>query len=189
MSYSVRCQCNELHTVAASQAGAQLCCGCGRTLSVPPLSELRQQAREIAYAAATCDSIRFQSDSGELPPVGRCAACGLATQETFDFYVECERTKVKDLVPNHWYGIQLLLVLFHPIFFVTRMFHHASLDKPLIETGRDTVVRTPLCMDATCSATLRRAGQTRLQELLGSVPIYQQLLDEYPGAKIIVPLG
>ncbi|MCE9552393.1 MAG: hypothetical protein K8T91_03325 [Planctomycetes bacterium] len=57
----------------------------------------------------------------------------------------------------------------------------------MIETGRDTVVRTPLCVDSTCASTLRRASQARLLELLASVPIYRQLIDEYPGAKIIVP--
>lgn len=188
MAYSVRCSCNELHAVAPSQAGSQVNCTCGQLLSVPPLSVLREQVGEAAYGVPTAESIHFQHGRGELPPLGHCAACGMPTQEIFDLYVECERTRVKEYVPRSWYVIQIvLIVFFHPIIFISRLFHHASLDKPLIETGRDTVVRTPLCVDSTCASTLRRASQSRLQELLASVPIYKQLIDEYPGAKIIVP--
>ncbi|MCE9552392.1 MAG: hypothetical protein K8T91_03320 [Planctomycetes bacterium] len=126
MSYSVRCSCHELHPVAGSQAGSLLNCPCGRMVSVPPLSALRQQVGEAAYAIPTAESIHLQHGRGELLPVGHCAVCGMAKQEIFDLYVECERTKVKEFVPRSWYGIQIFLILFHPFI----LFLDCSITRP-----------------------------------------------------------
>lgn len=44
MAFSIRCVCGQTFEVSAGRAGTQLVCACGRTLAVPPLSELRKAA-------------------------------------------------------------------------------------------------------------------------------------------------
>jgi len=44
MAFSIRCVCGQAFDVPAGRAGTQLVCPCGRTLAVPPLSELRKAA-------------------------------------------------------------------------------------------------------------------------------------------------
>lgn len=46
MNYSIPCQCGKSLQAAASQAGTDIECTCGRLISVPPLSQLRQMAAD-----------------------------------------------------------------------------------------------------------------------------------------------
>lgn len=55
------------------------------------------------------------------------------------------------------------------------------------ETGRETVVRVPLPVCDLCQKRVSRTkNQRKLHALLRTVPIYAQLLDEYPDAQVIV---
>ncbi|HPM79921.1 MAG TPA: tetratricopeptide repeat protein [Candidatus Anammoximicrobium sp.] len=64
MAFSIRCVCGQTFDVPAGRAGTQLPCSCGRTLTVPPLSELRKAAdagqmclaEEYRQPAATADA-------------------------------------------------------------------------------------------------------------------------------------
>lgn len=184
MTYSVHCTCSQVHEVLGSQADSLLNCPCGRTVSVPPLSALRQQVGQSAYEARIADMVQARVAAGELPIRGRCAICGTEANDTLDLYVECEQPVLKNSVA--WYTI-VLGAIFLSLQSLFLLLHWRAHDEPLSESGRDTVVRTPLCVDAKCGTRLRRAGQARLRQPLSSEPLYQQLLQEYPGARVVVP--
>jgi hypothetical protein len=49
MEYLIQCECGKRLAVMAGSAGASLPCGCGRSVRVPALSELRAQQGLPAY--------------------------------------------------------------------------------------------------------------------------------------------
>ncbi len=67
MSYSTACECGATHAVAATQAGTTLRCACGRSVTVPALSVLRQAAGQTPMPLNTVERIRAMIRDGELP--------------------------------------------------------------------------------------------------------------------------
>lgn len=184
MQYSVRCTCGTSHPVNASQAGSEIVCTCGQTVVVPPLSVLRTQAGQTAYERPVADVIRHQVKANALPVLGFCACCGFKTDAVAPIDVVCEVPYIKR-PPGGWiatFGVAFLFTLLGYLVLMRRRD-----DAPGKEIGRETVVRTPLCIGPECHAPLRRASQTQLRELLSKVPEYAKLLAEYPDAKIDVP--
>ncbi len=69
--YLLPCSCGQKTRIAAAQAGAQVACGCGKSLSVPTLRGIKQL--EIAPVATTAKS------PGRWSPIhGALFASGLA---------------------------------------------------------------------------------------------------------------
>jgi len=56
MTFSIRCVCGQTLDVSAGRAGTLLPCACGRTVVVPPLSELRK----AADAEQACDAEEYR---------------------------------------------------------------------------------------------------------------------------------
>jgi len=50
MEFLIHCECGKFFTVTEGLAGTSLSCGCGRSIRVPGLSELRAQQGMPAYA-------------------------------------------------------------------------------------------------------------------------------------------
>ena len=53
--------------VTVAQAGTEVNCQCGRVVSVPLLSKLRQLSGQEAYETGTIDTINRMIRTGELP--------------------------------------------------------------------------------------------------------------------------
>ena len=51
MRYLIHCSCSNAHVVTDSQAGAQILCGCGQQITVPPLSALAEHHLEAPHLA------------------------------------------------------------------------------------------------------------------------------------------
>jgi hypothetical protein len=178
MEYSVTCLCQKAIPVTAAQAGTEVACSCGRTIKVPRLSELRLTTGRDAYEAGVVSAIQRLIRTGELPYGDTCALSGWPTNDVYELLVECERPWAKQVgksLPLPW---EVLLGLFSPI----------SIWRREVRTeihGRQTVIRVPLRVRQEHHAWLSRMrSQRKLRRLLGTVPIYAQLLHEYPDAYI-----
>jgi len=184
MSYSTSCECGQTHPVSASQAGTELNCSCGRRVSVPLLSELRQAAGQRAYETSTIDEIRRMLRDGDLPAGDLCVLSGLPTREVCNLYVHCETKWVKG--PKEWtFYVVILSILFLPFWWVWFLIGKSVLDEERRELGRDRSVQTPLRVHPDYHDQLRRIrSQAKLRSLLRTVPVYAKLLDEFPKAKI-----
>lgn len=184
MSYTTSCACGRTFPVSASQAGTELNCSCGRRVSVPLLSELRQAAGQRAYETSTIDEIRRMLRDGDLPEGDLCVLSGLPTREVYYLYVHCEKKWVKG--PSRWtYVFVIFSILFLPFWWVWLLMGKSILDEERRELGRDRNVQTPLRVHPAYHHQMRRIrSQAKLRALLRTVPVYAKLLDEFAKAKI-----
>jgi len=187
MEYSFPCDCGQPISVAASAAGTEVTCPCGRRMPVPPLSDLRQRAGQGAYEAGIVDTIREMLLKGDLPWGDSCTRCGRLADTVVDLYVQCERRWYRGPSARaQW--ISLLLILLIPFYVIRMVLGYTYFEEKREELGRDTVVRTPVRL---CCECLRHCqgmwSQRKLRNVLRSVPVYRELLKEYRWAKVILP--
>jgi hypothetical protein len=90
MDFRINCECGKRIFVTTGSAGGTVRCECGRTVTVPLLSELRRQNGLPAYQVNPARVIEQMLAAGELPRVGPCARCGNPTDEVLDAVAECE---------------------------------------------------------------------------------------------------
>lgn len=185
MSYFVPCVCGRTIEVTATQAGADVPCSCGRAVRTPLLSQLRQLAGHKAYETSSIDTINRMIRDGELPFGDTCAISGLLTSDSCNLYVQCESMWIKGPGFFHHLFVAFTMLAF-PFWIIWVLLGWALLDERREEVGRDRSVCTPLRICQEHHRRLRRTrSQSKLRKLLRTVPIYAQLLDEYPQAKIV----
>ena len=180
MELSVACQCGNKIIVSPTRAGGEIRCSCGEISRVPSLSELRRGAGLSSYDVGIADRIRQKLDDGELPLETKCVNCGAQTDGVLRCVVECERPRAAG--PGFWKTFLMLLAL--PFW----MWEQVNRDNRHPEVlGRETVVKTPLRLCAHCQTKLGKPPNARhLGILLRAVDLYEELLREYPRAKIHV---
>jgi hypothetical protein len=190
-AYSVQCDCGRAVAVLAVQAGAEVRCPCGRGLAVPPLSRLRRWAGQAAYEGSIVDSIKQMVAQGEVSSGGRYARCQMPTTSSENLHVVCESVRVSQLADGGTTASVLMMILMPiimlPFHLTHLLWHSATVESPTKETGRELVVRVPLAVCPDCRKPVRRlTNQPQLHALLRTEPIYCELLDEYPDAKVII---
>ena len=181
MSYAVTCGCGTRHPVSATQAGSTLSCACGRSIEVPPLSDLRSAAGESAIPLNTIEEIRVLVRRGELPNGSICPYSDRPANATLVLLVKCEQMWVRGgdrwrtgsivaaVLFCGWIGA--LLALFSPV--------------RREELGRDTVVEVPVRISSDLAdEMLRIRQQKKLKSILRKTPIYAKLLEEFPRASV-----
>jgi hypothetical protein len=176
MAYSVACECSRVHPVSVGDAGSTLTCTCGRNVSVPSLSVLRQQAGEFtASPEMILDSMLRNS---ELPGDPHCVVCHTSTDDIRHFKVVCERAEAKKELGGCGY-------LAYMVFFgwVVGLFLAMKTNEEAGRTmhGRNVHYRLPLRLCHGCDSKRDEAG---MKELLSYVPVYEHLLNKYPHATI-----
>jgi hypothetical protein len=62
--------------------------------------------------------------------------------------------------------------------------YYLLMREPVEWHGREVVVRVPLRVSADYQPEFRRLPAVRIKKLLATIPIYAQLLAEYPQAKV-----
>jgi hypothetical protein len=92
MNFDVRCECGGHLLISEGAAGARITCDCGRTLLVPSLDDLRQQAGMRAPDPSPVLVIADMLAHGELPTVPTCACCDRSTSDIIIVTAECEKT-------------------------------------------------------------------------------------------------
>jgi hypothetical protein len=175
--FSIDCPCGRAITVAASQAGSTVRCGCGAEVRVPSLGRLRELSGRDRYESGICDTIRRMVQSGELPVGGTCAVSREPTDDVIDLEILVPRFfRNRDDVQNKtlW------------IFGVWGALYLALFSRPQIEEEGTLTVRLPLRVAGSHHHKVRAMSQRRLRRLLRKVPAYARLLEENPYSRLSV---
>ncbi len=198
MDYAVTCPCGTKTSVTATQAGLEVKCDCGEQVVVPPLSRLRRAAGREAYSGSgVVGKIRRMISSGELPWGNVCAYSGRPTEGSIDLLAECKKLHPIDRI---WVlrFLRILLGLLANLVLILVEGLVLVLSGPLgsfwsgfdlIDVKRHgvEVVRVPLRVSTEWhDKLLGMRSQRRLREMLRTVPVYDELLGQFPDGKITV---
>ena len=176
MAISLACSCGQAVLVELSQAGGETACQCGQTIRIPSLSKLRELSGKGAYEAGIIDTIHRMVASGELPAGDRCVVASEPSDDVFELYGEAEQVSQ---IGTSVAQAALVAVLCSPVLAI------AMALKPIRDVGRSTIVLTPLRVCAKHQPRVLRASQRALKRWLRTVPVYAQLLNDYPRARIL----
>ncbi len=169
MDYSLPCKCGRSVTVTEGAAGSNVPCECGQGVPVPTRAQLRSQAGMLTHVAPQV--INEMIAAGDLPTLQTCAGCGIRTARSAD--VGATWVEGDGPAPGVWISLNplfLLLNLFELLFaFLARKTWKYQMR-----------LRIRLC--PACGVIRRR--ETEIEALVRKEPIYGQLLDSLPGAKL-----
>ena len=174
-TFSLECPCGQVIGVTGAQAGSTVQCVCGAEVRVPSLGRLRELAGKDRYESGAGDAIRRMVRSGELPALGTCVLSKEPTNDVMEFEILVPRFFKSE--QNRDQMMTLLLGLWAIPFI-------ALIRRPRFHTEGATTVQTPLCISQRYHAKVGRMSQGRLKRLLRTVPVYAELLDENPDARI-----
>ena len=175
MAYSLKCGCGRSISVGADQAGMAAACECGGRVAVPSLGKLREMSGRDSYESGTIDIIVGMLKRGELPAGDRCAVSGEPTRDTIELSVEAERVHLgKDDTSHLWLAL---------IWWPALLFGLGGRRTP--DVGRQTIVPTPLRVEASQRPRFLKASQKKRKRWLRTVPIYARLLHDYPDARVL----
>ena len=178
MNFEVKCACGKVATVTEGSANAVIMCSCGKSIEVPSLRQLRQQAGLSAFAIAPELVLESMLTRGELPAERDCLLCGAQVASIRRFHVICERSWEKKTGDSR--VASGLLAVLTTIFFGWWVYIRKQ--REVRQLGRDTQFTLPVRMCDHCAADVRdRQGMVRV---LSEVPVYRQLLDKFPNAEI-----
>jgi hypothetical protein len=178
MEYQLKCVCGQTLPVSAGAAGTRLLCSCGRTVEVPSLRELRRQSGE-APTANPVMAIEHLLATQQLPLESTCNSCGREGAEIVKFVAECERRWLRR--PGRWDWV-VVAIFSLPIALLTHLWIRRTGE--VREYGRDVILDLPLRLCPACRPEMRTRSQ--MAAALRTVPIYAQLLNRYPKAKLSV---
>jgi hypothetical protein len=186
LSYHVVCACGQRTSVSKSAAGGTVSCSqCGKDIEVPTLSQLRMLAGKGAYEAGIADTVRRTVSSGELPKGNLCQLSGRPTENITTVYVQCEEKWKRAKESNKSYIPLFVLGILSLPYYLMRICT-SKFDVETEVLGHDVIVPAPLRVHPDSCRELNRASQRKLRRILRTVPAYEELLNEYPRAKIIV---
>jgi hypothetical protein len=176
--FSVDCSCGRTIEVKIADAGREIRCSCGTLNHVPALSGLRRNAGMPSYKIGIADRIIQKYNDGQLPLETNCVHCGMPTENTVVCSVECERTRANG--GGLWSNVFLLMLA--PVW----AWQQARKDFNDTEAvGREIVVNAPLRICVKCQSEIKKIDKDRtLRNLLRKIPLYGELLCEYPQAAI-----
>jgi len=169
---------------SATQAGAQLLCLCGQEVDVPRLSDLRQAAGAQAYETSIIEVISRMARENALPITDQCAVCLQPTKDYVELHVQCESQWIQHSgAGRRLFALLATLVL--PFWFLWWLIADSLMREKHVERGHDRSVRVQLPACDLHQATLRQMrSQAKLKKLLRTVPLYAELLSEFPRAKV-----
>jgi len=176
MRYPVRCECGKQYHFTAAQAGNHYSCPCGREMVVPSLSQMKMAAGEEVLSPVV--RLEQMVQLGLLPQESRCVFCRRPTAGVAHFWAICERVFVKKDASRVWWIVALSWICFGWLGLILLMFR-ARDDRM---HGSDVRLRLPLRMCPDCAPELDGPGALRAAVL--AVPVYADLLDQYPNAEL-----
>lgn len=137
--FEIACQCGRRIEVSERDAGLSLGCECGQSLTVPRLSELRQQSGHHPFHTNIADIVRDAVDCEDFL-ANRCAGCGSDKCQRINLWVECERAASSELSGLvHLCALILRVVIF---------------EDPRDAHGHEKVIRLPLSLCPTCHSQI-----------------------------------
>jgi hypothetical protein len=171
MNYEVRCECGKPHIVTGTDAGASLPCGCGRTVEVPALHQLRLAAGQAGAAPELLLTNMLLKK--ELPDTSACVECGTITDGIVWAEVKCEEAeqRVERSTPTGCFLPGLLL----GYIVISRT------PQTVRELGREVRFRIPI---RCCDFCARSLTTSSLRAALRQHPVCAGVLDKYPHAQV-----
>lgn len=176
MRYPVRCECGQVYHFTAAQAGTHYTCPCGRELVVPSLSRLKMAAGEDVLSPAV--RLEQMLQLGLLPQEKKCVFCRRETPGVAHFWAICERAFVKKDASRVWWAVVLSWLCLGWLGLLLLLVR-ARDDRV---HGTDVRLRLPLRVCPECAPDLAVAGD--LREAVSAVPLYADLLHQYPDAEL-----
>ena len=175
------CICTKRILVTPSLCGGDVRCDCGKTVSVPKLSELRRLNGVSHENLSPLQRLQKLDDHGELLTDFTCAVCRTRRGDLHDCWVQCEALVAKG--PGLLGTIAYICML--PFFTLGSgvallLSRNSEYDNPEIH-GRDTavIVAVPVC--AECERGFRKSDRRR-RAALRAIGAYSDLLNAYPDA-------
>jgi hypothetical protein len=181
MQYELDCACGNKILVRETAAGAKELCPCGRTLVVPSLHELRQRAGLPVPGLSPEKVVETLLLAGKLPQEDACVLCGITTEGVLCCTTECERAYVQSSQPPWWWLVLSVFLNLLPFGWIGDVIVSPGSGEES-EWGTDRVFPLPLRVCADCQHLL--TDPCLMKEALNRVPLYRQLLEKYPEAKI-----
>lgn len=179
MNFTISCPCGKDVTVTATDAGVEVRCHCGNVNTVPSLSELRRAAGQSRYNQGIVDRVKQNVADRVLPSESACVKCGVPTGGVLYLTVECERTYRS----GGGFWKHFFLFLLAPIWIWGQLRRDYSTEV----FGRETFLDVPLLICPSCEMAIRKSRLARARKaLLKKVPLYAELLREYPQATVSV---
>jgi hypothetical protein len=123
---------------------------------------------------------------GALPAGDCCAVTAMPTKDVMLFDVHCEQSYVTGTASRRWGSALMILGFFVclPVGIFMWLVGYDLFNTQVQRVGHDIVVTVPVRVGADSQAGVLRLSQSRLRLILGTVPIYEQLLSDYPKAQI-----
>lgn len=176
----LNCECGEQISVSEGSAGSKLSCRCGRILLVPSLTELRRRAGAPEPRLPPEMIVETLLLAGKLPAESNCVLCGLATDGVVTCTTECERARVESGRPSWWaYLLGLLTFGWLGVGAVHALAGEAR------EWGQDRIFPLPVRICPACRPRL--SGPAEAKGVLLRVPLYRDLLEKFPHARVAPP--
>jgi hypothetical protein len=171
MEFQLRCGCGETITVTEAKAESEVLCRCGGTVPVPSFFELKRLAGVPPVAPEL--AIERLLAAGRLPEETECVVCGVRTDDICRCWVDCEQAVVRP-GGTGLHPVSLLTALLGLVVFSSRRAE---------EYGRDRLFYLPLRVCAGCRSGMLQ-HEPAVKTALGRVPLYRQLLEKYPHARV-----
>ena len=185
MDFYVPCECGHRLDVSVSDAGTTKSCDCGRSVSIPRLSKLRELAGMTAYEICPADEINRAVAVGTWSVCDSCSHCGSGTDSVAHLHGICEEAWRESPSISNSEGRRSLFLarvilagLFGRLLF--RLPIGDDDDGPVREHGRDVNFTAPFRLCDSCQrAAKSKRGARKFAE---STPVLQRLLKKYPDA-------
>jgi hypothetical protein len=135
------------------------------------------------FNAGIVDQIRHKVTEGALPSETTCVNCGADTDAVLHCKVECERPW--NFGGGFWQ--HFFLYVLAPIWIWGQL--RRDYNNPEVY-GQETIVKAPLRVCPDCQSSIRKSQKQRmLRTFLRRVPEYEELLQEYPRARVFISSG
>lgn len=181
MRYYLDCSCGKELVVEEGAAGSAQTCLCGRTLTVPSLAELRRSSGLREPTLSPAKAIETLVLAGKLPAEKQCLICGEPTDAVVRCMADCERAYVKAGRP--WWQIAFLFLLaLMSLGVLAAGVISRRADDEVHEFGSDIILPVPLRVCKACGQNLTEPDD--LKAVMRHVPLYAELLDEFPQAHV-----
>ena len=165
--------------MTAGQAGTDLTCTCGKTVTVPRLSQLRTQAGETAGGASP-ELVILCTYANDQQPVGgnACLSCGTTTTNRVACSIEYEKPWVKKE------GTGLDRILAFVLFGLLGWLYFRIGRRERRVFGEHKLFKVSVTLCPACEGP--RLKPLELREILRNEPQFDRLFEKYPEAKVSI---
>lgn len=158
MDFQLPCDCGQVLVVTPGDAGSSKSCGCGRAVSVPSLSQLRQLSGLAAFEACPADEIQQMVREGQWELTNNCSHCTTPADSVAYLHGICEEAwREAPSILNDKSRVTVFFLRVFLFLFLNRILfraspRHPAEDEPQ-EFGRDVYFTAPLRLCASCHAS------------------------------------